>query len=198
MEPQEESPADTMMNKSSAATAIHTPAGCRPTKAIAFFVSSAVFFAALRVFSAAFCAVFAPPFLADFAYCRLICCFCMKRERGNYIGGVILPGVKVALNSLVSNTAQLPRISFDVPKRAIGKNTIECMRNGIMLGNAAMLDGLIDRMTAELGEPATLIATGGMARFITPLCTHKITYDPDLLLRGLMILYRQNTETKDA
>ena len=117
---------------------------------------------------------------------------------GNYIGGVILPGVKVALNSLVSNTAQLPRISFDVPKRAIGKNTIECMRNGIMLGNAAMLDGLIDRMTAELGEPATLIATGGMARFITPLCTHKITYDPDLLLRGLMILYRQNTETKDA
>ena len=117
---------------------------------------------------------------------------------GNYIGGVILPGVKVALNSLVSNTAQLPRISFDVPKRTIGKNTIECMRNGIMLGNAAMLDGLIDRMTAELGEPATLIATGGMARFITPLCTHKITYDPDLLLRGLMILYRQNTETKDA
>ena len=117
---------------------------------------------------------------------------------GNYIGGVILPGVKVALNSLVSNTAQLPRISFDVPKRAIGKNTIECMRNGIMLGNAAMLDGLIDRMTAELGEEATLIATGGMARFITPLCTHKITYDPDLLLRGLMILYRQNTETKDA
>ena len=82
MEPQEESPADTMMNKSSAATAIHTPAGCRPTKAIAFFVSSAVFFAALRVFSAAFCAVFAPPFLAAFAYCRLICCFCMKRERG--------------------------------------------------------------------------------------------------------------------
>ena len=54
MEPQEESPADTMMNKSSAAMAIHTPAGCRPTKAIAFFVSSAVFFAALRVFSAAF------------------------------------------------------------------------------------------------------------------------------------------------
>ena len=70
MEPQEESPADTMMNKSSAATAIHTPAGCRPTKAIAFFVSSAVFFAALRVFSAAFCAVFAPPFLVAFAWQR--------------------------------------------------------------------------------------------------------------------------------
>ena len=102
---------------------------------------------------------------------------------GNYIGGVILPGVKVALTPSFpiqpSSEDQL-----DVPKRAIGKNTIECMRNGIMLGNAAMLDGLIDRMTAELGEEATLIATGGMARFITPLCTHKITYDPDLLLRG--------------
>lgn len=95
-------------------------------------------------------------------------------KAGSYIGGVILPGVKVSLNSLVSNTAQLPRINLDVPKRTIGKNTIECMRNGIMYGNAAMLDGLIDRMEAELGEPATLVATGGMSRFITPLCTHKI------------------------
>ena len=112
---------------------------------------------------------------------------------GNYIGGVILPGVKVALNSLVSNTAQLPRINLDIPKRVIGKNTVECMRNGIMYGNAATLDGLIDRMEAELGEKATLVSTGGMSRFITPLCIHKITYDPDLLLRGLMILYRQNT-----
>ena len=112
---------------------------------------------------------------------------------GNYIGGVILPGVKVALNSLVSNTAQLPRINLDVPRRVIGKNTVECMRNGIMLGNAAMLDGLIDWTEAELGETATLVSTGGMARFITPLCRHSITYDPDLLLRGLLILYRQNT-----
>ena len=113
-------------------------------------------------------------------------------KAGSYIGGVILPGVKVSLNSLVSNTAQLPRINLDVPKRTIGKNTIECMRNGIMYGNAAMLDGLIDRMEAELGESATLVATGGMSRFITPLCTHKIIYDADLLLRGLLILYRQN------
>lgn len=113
---------------------------------------------------------------------------------GCYIGGVILPGVKVALNSLVSNTAQLPRINLDVPRRVIGKNTIECMRNGIMYGNAAMLDGLIDRMQAEIGSPATIISTGGMARFITPLCSHRIDYSPDLLLQGLLILYRQNTE----
>lgn len=116
-------------------------------------------------------------------------------KEGNYIGGIILPGVKVALNSLVSHTAQLPRINLDMPKRVIGKNTVECMRNGIMYGNAAMLDGIIDRMEQELDEKATLISTGGMSRFITPLCRHEIAYVPDLLLRGLWILYRQNTET---
>lgn len=109
-----------------------------------------------------------------------------------YIGGVILPGIKVSLDSLVSNTAQLPQINLDIPKRVIGKNTVECMRNGIMYGNAAMLDGLIDRIEKELSEKATLIATGSMTRFITPLCSHEITYIPDLLLRGLLILYRQN------
>ena len=113
-------------------------------------------------------------------------------KNGNYIGGIIYPGLRVSLDSLSSKTAQLPSISLDIPKRVIGKNTIDCMRSGIMYGNAAMLDGLIDRMEAELGEPATLVATGGMSRFITPLCTHKIIYDADLLLRGLLILYRQN------
>ncbi len=111
---------------------------------------------------------------------------------GCYTGGVILPGVMVSLNALVGNTAQLPQINLDTPKRVIGKNTVECMQNGIMYGNAAMLDGLIDRMEEELGEKATLVATGGMSRFITPLCNHEITYVPDLLLRGLLILYRQN------
>ncbi len=115
-------------------------------------------------------------------------------KAGSYIGGVILAGVNVALNSLGSTTAHAPMLNLAMPKRVIGKNTGECMRNGVMYGNAAMLDGIIDRMEEELGEKATLVATGGMARFITPLCRHQIAYDPDLLLRGLMILYRQNTE----
>lgn len=110
-----------------------------------------------------------------------------------YIGGVILPGITVSLNALVGNTAQLPQINLDVPRRVIGKNTVECMRNGVMYGNAAMLDGLIDRIEHEMGEKCTLVATGSMTRFITPLCSHEITYIPDLLLRGLLILYRQNT-----
>lgn len=113
-------------------------------------------------------------------------------KSGNYIGGVILPGLKVSLDSLSSKTAQLPSISIDIPKKVIGKNTIDCMRSGIMYGNAGMIDGLIERIAAELGSPATVIATGGLSRFIAPLCRHEIIYDEALLLKGLWILYQKN------
>lgn len=113
-------------------------------------------------------------------------------KNGNYIGGTIMPGLKVSLDSLSSKTAQLPHISLDVPSKVIGKNTIDCMRSGIMYGSAGMIDGLIDHMTAELGEEPTVIATGGLSRFVVPLCKHKITYDESLLLKGLLILYEKN------
>lgn len=111
---------------------------------------------------------------------------------GNYIGGVILPGLKVSLDSLSSKTAQLPSISLDIPKKVIGKNTIDCMRSGIMYGSAGMLDGIIDRMEEELGGPATVLATGGLSRFVVPLCRHSIIYDEELLMKGLWILYEKN------
>lgn len=111
---------------------------------------------------------------------------------GNYTGGVILPGLRVSLDSLSSKTAQLPHISLDIPKQVIGKNTIDCMRSGIMYGNAGMIDGIITRMEAELGMPATIVATGGLSRFIVPLCTHEIIYDESLLLKGLLVLYMKN------
>ena len=113
-------------------------------------------------------------------------------QAGNYIGGVILPGVRVSLDSLSGKTAQLPFISLEIPSRVIGKNTIDCMRAGIMYGNAATLDGIIDRMEEELGSKTTVIATGGLAKFITPLCRHEIIYDDALLLKGLLILYEKN------
>lgn len=113
-------------------------------------------------------------------------------KKGNYIGGVILPGLKVSLDSLSGKTAQLPYISLEMPEKVIGKNTIDCMRAGIIFSNADMIDGILDRMERELGEPATAVATGGLARFITPLCRHKIHYDDALLLKGLLILYRKN------
>lgn len=122
---------------------------------------------------------------------------CVVDAHNTYIGGVILPGLKVSLDSLSSKAAQLPYISLEVPDRVIGKNTIDCMRAGIIYGNADMIDGIIDRMEAELGQPATVIATGGLARFITPLCRHKIICDDALLLKGLLILYRKNAPSRN-
>ena len=117
-------------------------------------------------------------------------------KHGNYIGGVILPGLKVSLDSLSSNAAQLPFISLEIPGKVIGKNTIDCMRSGILYGNAAQMDGIIDRMEEELGQTASVVATGGLSRFVTPLCRHKIHYDQALLLKGLLALYRKNMTGK--
>lgn len=111
---------------------------------------------------------------------------------GNYIGGIIHPGLRVSLDSLSSKTAQLPSISLDIPEKVIGKNTIDCMRSGAMYGSAGMLDGIIERIEQELGEPATIVATGGLSRFIVPLCKHSIIYDKSLLLKGLLSLYLKN------
>ena len=114
-------------------------------------------------------------------------------EPGNvYMGGVIIPGVKVSVDALTSRAAQLPGISLDQPKHVIGKNTVDCMRSGIMYGTAGMIDGIVDRMEEELGHRSTLVATGGMAQFVTPLCKHDIILEKDLLLKGLNILYKKN------
>lgn len=109
-----------------------------------------------------------------------------------YLGGVIVPGVKVSLDALTSRAAQLPGISLDKPKKVIGKNTVDCMRSGMMYGTASMIDGLIDRMEEELGHSSTIVSTGGLAQFITPLCKHKIILEKDLLLKGLNIIYKKN------
>ena len=109
-----------------------------------------------------------------------------------YVGGVIFPGVMVSLDALTSRAAQLPGISLDKPKAVIGKNTVDCMRSGMMYGTAAMIDGLVERIEKELGHESTLIATGGMAQFITPLCKREIILEKDLLLKGLNIIYKKN------
>ena len=113
-------------------------------------------------------------------------------ETGTFVGGCICPGVKISMEALTGRTAQLPGISLDEPQKAIGKNTRDCMRSGIMFGAAAMLDGLLDRMEAELGTPVKVVATGGIARFVIPLCRRELIYDRSLMLKGLGLLYRRN------
>lgn len=112
--------------------------------------------------------------------------------KGNYLGGCICTGVKISAEALSSRTAQLPAISLEAPKKAIGRNTIDSMRSGLMMGAAAMLDGMTARMEKELGQPATVLATGGIARFVLPMCEREILYDKDLLLKGLALLYENN------
>ena len=119
----------------------------------------------------------------------------IDKER-NYIGGMIVPGLKVALESLVNRTSQLPRIGLEAPENVIGKNTVDCMKSGILLGNASMLDGLIDRIEEELGYGFKVVATGGLAKTVVPLCKHDIIVDDELLLKGLYLLYKKNYERK--
>ena len=119
-------------------------------------------------------------------------------KNGAFIGGCIAPGVKLSLDALTQGTALLPGLQIDQPRKAIGRNTVDCMRSGIMYGTASMLDGMIDRMEAELGYETTVIATGGMARFVTPLCRRSILYDKNLILKGLAYLYQENTRSLTA
>ena len=111
---------------------------------------------------------------------------------GALIGGSISPGVKISLDALTDRTALLPGLRLDQPRRAIGKNTIECMRSGIMLGTACMLDGMVQRMEEELGSKTTVVVTGGIAKFVIPMCRTTLIYDKDLLVKGLAYLYREN------
>lgn len=113
-------------------------------------------------------------------------------ETGAHIGGCIIPGVQISLTALTEKTALLPGLQLDQPKRAIGRNTIDAMRSGIMMGTACMLDGMVERMEQELGQKTTVIATGGIAKFIIPLCKTPMIYDKDLLIKGLVALYKDN------
>lgn len=109
-----------------------------------------------------------------------------------YIGCLIMPGVRISTDSLVSRTAQLTQISLEAPKRLIGSNTIDSMKSGVMYGHAAAMDSLIARIEEELEEPCTVVATGGLAGLVVPLCKRHIILEDDLLLKGLQIIYYKN------
>lgn len=112
-----------------------------------------------------------------------------------FLGGLILPGVRTSLNSLINNTSQLPRIKLGTPsERIIGTNTVSSIENGIVYGTAAQIDGLIQRISDELDFDPKIIATGGNAGAVIPYCKSKIIYDKNLLLKGLYIIYKNEKE----
>lgn len=112
-------------------------------------------------------------------------------EKG-FRGCMIAPGVAISLKALTDTSSLLPTISLEPPKKACGTNSIESMQSGVILGTAAMIDGLLDRFAAELGAPKTILSTGGLSAFITPVCRHEIIYDGDLVLKGLKKIYDKN------
>ena len=111
---------------------------------------------------------------------------------GSIVGGVILPSPALSLSALVRNTAQLPQIDIAAPTSAISTNTVDCMRSGTVYGTAAMIDGMVARFQQELGQPATVVITGGLGAAIAKYCTVDAVVDRDLLLDGLRIVYQKN------
>ncbi|MBQ5339244.1 MAG: type III pantothenate kinase, partial [Oscillospiraceae bacterium] len=116
-------------------------------------------------------------------------------EKKNFIGGIICPGVALALQSLESSAAQLPHIQMIAPKKVINADTAESMQAGVVYGNAGAIDALIDRMHEELGYDTKVIASGGLAPLIVPHCRHDIIIDDELLLKGLDTLFYKNDKS---
>lgn len=113
-------------------------------------------------------------------------------KNGEFLGGAIAAGVKLTMDALASRTAQLPSVGLEAPKKVIGTNTNDCIKSGLIIGQAAMLDGLITRMERELGQSATVVATGGLAPEVVKHCNHEIILDDNLLLDGLRIIHDKN------
>ncbi|TLM72822.1 MAG: type III pantothenate kinase [Actinobacteria bacterium] len=111
---------------------------------------------------------------------------------GAYIGGAIAPGVETSAEALFEAAARLSKVDLEPPGKAIGSNTRESVQSGLLLGEAAMVDGLVRRCWAEIGTECPVIATGGLAARMTPLCETVAEADPDLTLRGLAIVYERN------
>ena len=130
-----------------------------------------------------------PLIIIDMGTATTVCVINQKRQ---YIGGMIVPGVRTALDSLVSHTSLLQQIGLVPPRKVIGSNTIDSMKSGMIYGNAAILDGLIERIEEDLGERCTIVATGGLADAIVPHCKREIILDDDLMLKGLKIIYEKN------
>lgn len=131
----------------------------------------------------------APALVVDFGTATKLM---VVNESGSFIGVSICPGVMMGLNALAEQTAQLPKVSPEAPPLTVAKNTADSVKSGVIFGHAAMIDGMIDRICAEVGA-LPVYATGGMASLILPHCVHPITQDEHLVLKGLNLLYRKNS-----
>jgi type III pantothenate kinase len=114
-------------------------------------------------------------------------------EKGEFLGGALAPGVEISLEALASRAAQLRKVEFVAPRSVIGKNTVEALQSGALYGFAGQVDGIVDRIIAELGGQVTaVIATGGLAPVVIPESKTVTVHRPDLTLQGLRLVYEKN------
>ena len=118
--------------------------------------------------------------------------FSLIDSEKNYLGTSIGAGMGIAAEALSSKTSQLPNIAFETPKKVIGTNTVDSMKSGLICQNAALIDGMIERIEEEYGEECVIVATGRYSSLVTPLCKHKIICDKELILKGLIEVYYKN------
>ena len=118
--------------------------------------------------------------------------FDVVSAEGAYIGGVIAPGVEIATNALVGGTAALRRVEFTPPRSPIGKGTVEAIQSGALYGHAGLVDGIVERISEEMGGSPVVIATGGLSSTIVPHCRRVDTTDEYLTLEGLRLIYDLN------
>lgn len=113
-------------------------------------------------------------------------------RNATFIGGLITPGLRLSMEALAGGTAMLYNVGLEAPRSVIGKNTIDSINSGLVLGAAALIDGMIDRIEEELGYTCKVVATGGLNSEVIPCCRHEIIVEEDLLLKGLQIIYGKN------
>jgi type III pantothenate kinase len=118
--------------------------------------------------------------------------FDVVSAKGEFIGGVLAPGIEISIDALASRAARLVKVELTRPRTVIGKSTVEALQSGILYGFAGQIDGLVRRITAELGRPATVIATGGLAQVVIEESETIQEHEPDLTLVGLRLVYERN------
>ena len=112
---------------------------------------------------------------------------------GAFEGGIIAPGVNLSMQALHDAAAQLPRVAIRRPDKVIGTDTVGAMQSGVYWGYVELIDGLIRRVTAEYGQPMTVIATGGISALFEGALAGVQHFNPDLTLHGMLLIYRENT-----
>ena len=144
---------------------------------------------------AAFTAYGGPVVIVDFGTATT---FDVVTERGEYVGGVICPGVGISADALFQHAARLPRVEIRDPGRVVGRSTVGSMQAGLYYGYAALVEGLLARIRAELGAPVQVVATGGLSELLAPAMPSISVVDPVLTLTGLRLIWERNRPESSA